>query len=209
MPGPREEKRAYEPSETGTRTRAARQSARTNPTMGNRGKLDRHVAAGGNGRPGIRKTAERTQCQFQDCPVNLMASRPNPLCSLELGVTSVALDLNGAVGLSPFPPLTTRKGMAHAHRSLCLLPTDGLPAQGPVRPIRRAVSRQSTDSQLLLSRPIPVHGLRSIDLSREPAGHRDLSASDLPEALPCRLPRFDRSEHAGQGQRATRLAHLR
>src|SRR5262245_12863211 len=75
MPGPREEKRANEPSETGTRTRAARQSARTNPTMGNRGKLYRHGAAGGNGRPGIRKTAERTQCQFSENSLVMMIAK--------------------------------------------------------------------------------------------------------------------------------------
>src|SRR5262249_57838377 len=75
MPGPREEKRANEPSETGTRTRAARQSARTNPTMGNRGKLYRHVAAAANGRPGIRKTAERTQCQFSENSLVMMIAK--------------------------------------------------------------------------------------------------------------------------------------
>src|SRR5262249_45410012 len=121
---------------------------------------------------------------------------------------SVVFDLKTRVALSHFPPVATPRELAHAQRPLCLFPTDGLSAQARVRPLRRALSGQSTDSQLLLFRSIPLHGLRSIDLSREPAGHRNLPSCPSEEALPRGLSRCDRPEHLGGCQRAPRLAHL-
>jgi len=71
MPGPAVEKRPNEPSATRSRTGAACKSDRTNPAIGKPGKLYRQVVAGASGRPGIRKTAERTQRQSRENPTRL------------------------------------------------------------------------------------------------------------------------------------------
>ena len=78
-----------------------------------------------------------------------------------------------------------------------------------VRPLRRSLSWQSTDSQLLLFRSISLHGLRSTDLSREPARHRNLPPRPSKETLPRGLSRRHRSEHSRRCQRTPRLADLR
>src|ERR1700754_812642 len=93
----------------------------------------------------------------QDCPVNADGARRIPLLFQRLGVTSIVFDLNARVALSQFLSAATRRGLAHAQRSLRLLSTDGFSAQARVRPVRRALSRQSTDPPLLLFRSIPLH----------------------------------------------------
>ena len=55
-------------------------------------------------------------------------------------------------------------------------PTDGASAAAYVPALCGQVPEPQSDARLLASRPVPVHGLRAADLSRESARHRDLSA---------------------------------
>jgi len=120
----------------------------------------------------------------------------------------ISFDLNSADSLSCCPRLNALKGIADAHQTLCLRTTHELPAQKPSWSLHRAILMQSPVSQLLLSRPIHVTDLRSIDYSREPTRHRDLPARDPQKALPGRLQRVVRPERNGRRHRATRLALL-
>src|SRR4051812_45590921 len=148
---------------------------------------------------------KRDQC----CPVIVDSTRCISFLFLELSVIFAVFDLSSRVALSHFPLAATRQGLAHAQRSLRLLPTDRLPTQTRVRPLRRSLSRQSKNPPLLLFRSIPLHGLRSTDLAREPARHRNLSSCPSQETLSRGISRRHRWEHARRCQRTPRLAHLR
>ena len=77
-----------------------------------------------------------------------------------------------------------------------------------IPPMRSSLRRRTTCADLLLLGSVPLHGLRAIDLSREPARHRDLPACAWQQTLPRRHSRQPLAQHAGRRQRKTRLAHL-
>src|SRR5450759_5850939 len=62
--------------------------------------------------------------------------------------------------------------------------------------------------EFFLLGPVSSDGLRSVDLSREPARHRSVPAIDEQQALPHGVPRSRGALHAGGSQRVARLAHL-
>src|SRR5437762_101621 len=62
---------------------------------------------------------------------------------------------------------------------------------------------------VLVPGSIPVHGLRTIDLSREPARHRSVSARAALQALSPWDSVDGRTEYVGQCKRGARLAYLR
>ena len=57
---------------------------------------------------------------------------------------------------------------------------------------------------LLVSRPVPFHGVRATDRTPEPAGHRDVSARPGSSALPRWLSRARVAKHARRCGRAAR-----
>lgn len=62
---------------------------------------------------------------------------------------------------------------------------------------------------LFVSRPIPLHGLCTIDLSRESPRHRGLSSGATREAVPFRNSLGRLTQYVGPCQRRARLTHLR
>src|SRR5688572_7243520 len=53
-----------------------------------------------------------------------------------------------------------------------------------VSPLRGALWRSAQGQELFLSRPIPLHGIRSTDLSRKFARYRGVPASASGQAVP-------------------------
>ena len=81
----------------------------------------------------------------------------------------------------------------------------------PLRTFHQCVAqifRSISNSQVLASRSVSVHGFRTTDLPRESARHRNLSARPPSQALPFGHTRQHRQEYAGRCQRAARLPHL-
>ena len=78
---------------------------------------------------GNRSRADRDQY----CPVIVDGTRCISLLFLELSIVFAVFDLSSSVALSHFPLAPTRRRLAHAQRSLRLLPTDQLSAQTRVR----------------------------------------------------------------------------
>lgn len=99
--------------------------------------------------------------------------------------------------------------VASEHGTDGLFPGHGFPAAPHVSPMRQPLWRGPQCSGVHLSGPIPLHGLRAIDLPGKPAGYRGVSAGTASEAVPHGNPRHDSQEHAGRRQRGPRLAHLR
>ena len=78
-----------------------------------------------------------------------------------LGVTDLNLDL-GDWGFSAL-------GVPDVRRQTCFRASDGFSAAAHLSSLRRALPVELPDKNVLASGSISVHGLRAIDLSREPA----------------------------------------
>src|SRR4030067_237836 len=102
-----------------------------------------------------------------------------------------------------------QKGLAHAYRSHGLRAVPGPNPTAYVRAVRRPVPRGTSRTLLLLLRPVPLHGLRPTDVSRESPRHRDVPARPAAEVVPRRPARAGRAQHPGRRERDARLAGLR
>src|SRR4030043_1910063 len=98
--------------------------------------------------------------------------------------------------------------MADELRQNRLRAADGVPSGSRIPKVRRPIPRGIQGPAIYLSRPVPLHGLRPADVSRKPAGHRNLPEGRPGKALPHGYPGRDLPNHLGEGQRAPRLAHL-
>ena len=118
------------------------------------------------------------------------------------------IDFNSLINFGQIIFMETLKGPANAHREDRFLTTDRLPAETRIRQMCSSVSRQLSDTNFLLSRPIPLYGLCSDNISAEPSGHRNLSASHAIQTIPLRHPRKNFSQHSGKSKRKQKLANL-
>ncbi len=100
------------------------------------------------------------------------------------------------------------KGLDDECRELSLHPTHGLLAQARFRPLRAQVQRKLSYQTFLLLRSIPLHGLCSVNLPTQPSRYRNLFEFHQTQTLPPGLSWHDRSQHFGQSQSESRLAHL-
>ena len=96
----------------------------------------------------------------------------------------------------------------HARGKAGIRPTHGSSATAYLQAMCGQIPWALSDTALLSSRPVFVHGLRATDLSRKPARHRDLSARAQRQALSPWNSRRNRPQHLGRRQRDPRLAHL-
>src|SRR5271166_5453924 len=92
------------------------------------------------------------------------------------------LDLNMNRGICD-PAMTSVAGIADEPGQTCLRTADATFAAEHVSPLRRQVRRRAQGQEFFVPRSISVHGLRTADLSGEPARHRSLLAGSDREAL--------------------------
>ena len=90
------------------------------------------------------------------------------------------IDLNPAVRFG----LSFLKGEASARRADRLLTAYVLPSATSVSQMCCALRGGIQGPELHVPEPVPLHGVRSTDLSRELARHRGVSARPATEALP-------------------------
>ena len=118
------------------------------------------------------------------------------------------IDFNSPINFGQTTFVETRKGLANARWTNCFLTADGSPAETRIRQMRSTISRQLSREYFFLLRSIPLHDFCPDNISPEPSGHRNLSASHAIQAVPLRHPRKGFSQHSGQSKRKSRLAHL-
>src|SRR6266571_820023 len=100
-------------------------------------------------------------------------------------------------------------GMIDEPRQAGVRATDAAPSADDVSPMRGPVSRRTQGPIVLLSGPVPEHGVCTADLSREPARHRSLPARPTHQAVSPRNSLDGGAQYTGQCERGARLAHLR
>src|SRR5271169_2749608 len=114
------------------------------------------------------------------------------------------VDLNGPQAQSLRNFLRRRP---HVHRQDVVRAAHGFCAVDNVREDCGAVQRRLSGANAVLRRTIPSHGVRSTDLSREPARYRNLPVGPGVETLSPGFPRTGAALDAGRCQRDARLAH--
>ena len=106
-------------------------------------------------------------------------------------------------------PITDRKGVTNAFRTNHFFSANELFPETRIQQMCSSVSRRTPDSDLFVFRSIPLHGLRSTDLSGESSRYRNMPAGHAAQALSRRDPGQSFSKHVGRCERKTGLAHLR
>src|SRR5713101_7464678 len=104
------------------------------------------------------------------------------------------IDLNSEA-VKPMLPRLLRKEWTDECWQIDLLTTDGLSSFIRVSPMRRTLPGQLQAQEFLLLGPVSLHGLRTANLSREPARHRSLSARESNQALSPGHPRSRFAQH--------------
>src|SRR6266849_6430115 len=118
------------------------------------------------------------------------------------------IDLNSK-RVQPMLPQLLRRRRADEFWQIDLCTTDGLSSGKSFSTLRQTLSRRLQTQKLLLLGPVPLHGLRATNLSREPTRHRSLSARATDQALSSRHSRSGLAQHLGPCELGARLAHLR
>ena len=103
---------------------------------------------------------------------------------------------------------TMLKGTDHVQRSFHLLAVNGFLSKTRIQQMRSSVQRQSQSDIFYLSRPVHVHGVRTVDRQRKPTRYRNLSSLPKVKTLPCRHSRKHLSQYIGRCQRKARLANI-
>src|SRR5512138_373968 len=76
-----------------------------------------------------------------------------------------------------------REGVNHVYRQARFLSSDGASAAPRLSSMRQSLQWQLQSQRVLLPRSVSLYGIRPVDVSREPAGHRVLSAGTEEQAL--------------------------
>src|SRR4030043_1470659 len=106
-------------------------------------------------------------------------------------------------------PITDRKGVTKAFRTNHFFSVNELSSETRIQQLCSPVSRRAPHSKFFVFRSIPLHGLRSTDLSGESSRYRNMSAGHAAQALACRVSRTSFPKHVGRCERKTGLAYLR
>lgn len=105
-------------------------------------------------------------------------------------------------------PETTQEVVNNELWQIHILASHGLSAHAHVPPMRQSLSRQLPDKTFYLSRPMPLHGLRSTNLPGESTRYRSLSSLPTAQTLLHGHEKHRISLDTCRGQRIKRLAHI-
>lgn len=105
-------------------------------------------------------------------------------------------------------PTTSPGKDSYVLRSTPIYPSHELHASEGLPSMCREVSGQLQRQKFLMSRSVSSHGLRSIDLLREPSRYRSLSPIPEKEALPYGPTGQGIPEHSCRGKRNSQLTYV-
>src|SRR3989339_395644 len=114
-------------------------------------------------------------------------------------------DLNLPVAFKPFP----HKGLADEYRTNRFFPNHGHAASLGFQQMRQTISGQPQNAEIFLHGSISLHGLRSINLSRELARYRSMPARQSVKIVSHGYSIPHLTKHISRRQRESRLANLR
>ena len=107
-------------------------------------------------------------------------------------------DFNLLVNFGQITLMATSKGQANVYRANSFLTTDGLSSKVRIQQMRRTLSGQLQSTKFLMSRSVPLYGIRTTDLQRQSSRYRNLSPGYAAQTLSCRHSGQCRSKHNGR-----------
>jgi len=120
------------------------------------------------------------------------------------------IDLNFSTKSNYTPVLLpTQEDMSNEYRQTRFLSSDRPFTALHISKLRQSLPRQLQSQKLHMSGSVPMHGFCTNDISREPTRHRSMSQSPKKQTLPHGNSKYSISQHIGQCQPNSRLAHLR
>jgi len=121
----------------------------------------------------------------------------------------IGIDFNLSLNVGQYAFINPLKGLANAFRTYGFLTTNGLSSKETFRQMRSQIRRQSSSKNFFLFRSISVHGFCPDNISSEPSGHRNLSASNAAKTLPLRHMRECFTQYLGKCKRTSKLENIR
>ena len=118
-----------------------------------------------------------------------------------------AHDFNSIRQNRPFSAGAGRWGLTNVLGADGLCATHGVSSASRIQHVCSSVWGRQSFAGLLVSRSVFVSGVCAVDVSREPARHRNLPACDGTEAVSRGLSGTSFSQPAGRCQLGSRLAH--
>ena len=131
------------------------------------------------------------------CPVDEERCWCNAVRFYEIQAMLVIFDFSLGCRLGYDSPTYLGKGIAYALRTDDLRAVDGFLPKACVPQVRRSIWWQPARAVVHVPGSVSVHGIRAAHLPREPAGHRDVSARDAQQAVPCGTAWQGITQHAG------------
>src|SRR5512139_2662652 len=122
---------------------------------------------------------------------------------------SVVIDLNPIPIFCQLQGVFQPRSLAYEQRTHRFLAAHRSPACPSIQQVRHTLQRRLPCPQIHVLGPVSLPVVRAADLSRKPARHRLLPASDGQQALPCWYSWPHLAQHSGRCKRTSRLAHLR
>ena len=102
-----------------------------------------------------------------------------------------------------------RKEIAYEYRKNHFLSTDGLSTKLRISKMRGVLSRQLQSQKFFMLGPVSLHGFCATDLSGESSGYPGMPSCDPRKIISYGHPRQSVTQHSGQCQQRSGLAHLR
>ncbi len=135
------------------------------------------------------------------CPVIFFLMHDNPLLYKDKNAYMKLFDFNSfSLDSSYNPPQYYLRRFQDEFRKNGLCSTDSASAALRVQSMRPSPSRQLQGQKFFMHGPVSLHGVCSTNLSRKPAGHRNVSQLPSIKALSHRLSGEDRQVHLGGRQ---------
>jgi len=132
----------------------------------------------------------------------------NMLKNKYITYTNTFFDLKSAYMLLPQPDNKIKKGAANEQRQNSFRSNNGTPFSVSISEMRRQIQWGWTCKKFQLSQPVLLHGVCSIDIQREPEGHRLLPQRNERKTLPYGDKRLCEEKHARGCQREQRLENI-
>jgi len=99
--------------------------------------------------------------------------------------------------------------LANEQGSIDLLATNGFLSKTRIQHMRSSSSRRPSRQDILLSRPVSLHGFCTAYFSRVTTRHRDLPASGSGQTIPRWVQRQNLTQHTGRRKREASVADIR
>jgi hypothetical protein len=144
---------------------------------------------------------------YHYCPVNVFVNCFKLRYFNRLRKKMIVFDLKSVSSFGQTSDYFSER-LANEQGSIDLLATNGFLSKKRIQQVYSPSSRRPSHQDILLSRPISLHGFCTAYFSRVTTRHRDLSASGPAPTIPRWVQRQSRTQHTGRRKREASVADI-